>query len=76
MHLKSENTILSSQGLESNSPTLFNPTRHIPDAVMRLDSGTAGQRNRQFFAMTDPNQFLICEKVLRTLEEDAFTTRD
>jgi hypothetical protein len=43
--------------------------------MMRLDSGTAGQRNREFFAMTDPNQFLICEKVLRTFEEDAFKNR-
>jgi hypothetical protein len=49
--------------------------RHIPDTVMKLDSGTAGQRNREFFAMTDPNQFMICEKVLKTLEEENFKTR-
>jgi len=42
---------------------------------MKLETGTAGKRNREFFAMTDPNQFLICEKVLRTLEDDAFQTR-
>jgi hypothetical protein len=45
--------------------------RHVPDTMMKLETGTAGKRNREFFAMTDPNQFLICEKVLRTLEEDA-----
>jgi hypothetical protein len=49
--------------------------RHVPDTMMKLETGTAGKRNREFFAMTDPNQFLICEKVLRTLEEDALQTR-
>ncbi len=37
---------------------------------MHLDSGDAGKGNRTFFAQTDPNQFLICEKALRTLEEN------
>ena len=39
---------------------------------MKLETGTAIKWNRELFAMTDPNQFLICEKVLWILEDDAF----
>jgi hypothetical protein len=42
---------------------------------MKLETGTADKWNRVFFAMTDPNQFLICEKVLWILEDDAFQMR-
>jgi hypothetical protein len=37
---------------------------HKPDTFMRPETGAAGARTRAFFAQTDPNQFLICEKVL------------
>ena len=37
---------------------------------MKEESNAPGMRNRQFFAQTDPNQFMICEKVLRTLEDE------
>ena len=42
----------------------------MPDTVMKEESQAPGDRTRKFFAQTDPNQFMICEKVLRTLDDE------
>ncbi|TNV82030.1 hypothetical protein FGO68_gene16144 [Halteria grandinella] len=52
------------------NPKLDALRTHMPDTIMRPETGTAGTITRSFFSQTQPNQFIICEKVLPTLEED------